>query len=53
MSPLGPKRQFLRRNHTPEVGGEADMPRQLNRRIMTHLCHRRQIFAGMHNAALW
>jgi hypothetical protein len=26
---LGPKRQFLRRNHTSEVGGEADMPRQL------------------------
>ena len=23
----------LRRNHTSEVGGEADMPRQLNRRI--------------------
>ena len=27
----GPKRQFLRRNHTSEVGGEADMPRQLDR----------------------
>ena len=25
---IGPKRQFLRRNHTSEVGGEADMPRQ-------------------------
>ena len=31
----GPKRQFLRRNHTSEVGGEADMPRQLDRRVMT------------------
>ena len=29
---IGPKRQFLRRNHTSEVGGEADMPRQLDRR---------------------
>jgi hypothetical protein len=29
----GPKRQFLRRNHTSEVGGEADMPRQLDRRV--------------------
>ena len=28
----GPKRQFLRRNHTSEVGGEADMPRSLSRR---------------------
>jgi hypothetical protein len=33
MSPkLGPKRQFLRRDHTSGVGGEADMPRQLDRR---------------------
>ena len=24
---------YLRRSHTSEVGGEADMPRQLNRRI--------------------
>ena len=24
---IGPKRQFLRRNHTSEVGGEADVPR--------------------------
>jgi hypothetical protein len=30
---LAPKRQFLRRNHTSEVGGEADMPRQLDRRV--------------------
>ena len=29
----GPKRQFLRRNHTSEVGGEADMPRQLDQRV--------------------
>jgi hypothetical protein len=28
-----PKRRFLRRNHTSEVGGEADMPRQLDRRV--------------------
>ena len=30
----GPKRQFLRRNHTSEVGGEADTPRQLDRRVL-------------------
>ena len=30
MSVPGPKRQFLHRNHTSEVGGEADMPRQLD-----------------------
>ena len=30
---IGPKRQFLRRNHTSEVGGEADMPRQLDQRV--------------------
>ena len=29
----GPKRQFAARNHTSEVGGEADMPTQLNRRV--------------------
>ena len=33
MSPNGPSASSLRRNHTSEVGGEADMPRQLNRRI--------------------
>jgi hypothetical protein len=32
MSVSGPKRQALRRFHTSEIGGEADMPRQLNRR---------------------
>jgi hypothetical protein len=29
----------LRRIHTSEVGGEADMPRQLNRRVLTRSGH--------------
>jgi hypothetical protein len=33
MSPCGPNRQFSRRNRTSEVGGEADMPRQLDQRV--------------------
>ena len=33
MSVRGPKRQFLRRNHTSEVGGEAEDARQLDRRV--------------------